>query len=259
MKYAIAILMMTTAPVAAQTFELRNNLSVDFVRMESIEWAAENRAWVRMSFTPNFEPEPFGPRPPTDVIGIMQELCERLAPNQSVRDFLAGIDGDQLELRWDWTPDEQEGPFTISRFHNNLFQVDGDACLPIEPFGRTNPRPPSGVEPRWRRSETTRDRSQDGLGLQVTYTLPQPLDSYDPDLLDQTAVELCISQATAIIARREEAYENVDYTFAKIQFEEYPEPNFTNAQGFVWPLAEDGTCTAFLPEAEVLQIREAME
>ncbi|WP_316014837.1 hypothetical protein [Roseobacter sp. HKCCA0434] len=255
----LAGLALAAAPCAgafAQTFTISGGLTADLEEIVWIENLEGGGTHAELRVTPNFDPEPFGPRPPADVVEPQQELCEIVWPQ--IAGEAGGMGITRLDVRWGWTPEQQDGPFTISRSHTNRFDVSDGTCQALEPRDRTLVTPRSGPEVRWLRSSAAQDRQLDGIGLNVFYRLPEPLSAYSDDQLDAMAQELCVTEATDIVARRHAGYDSIRYEWAAIAFEEQLAPNSTESRRFVWFLNEQYACEASLSESEIEEIRAAM-
>ena len=252
-----ALFCLLPAAAFAQTvFTVSDGVSAELDRLQWVEYHGTGEIRWHLFLRPNGDPEPFGPRPPADMIRYHMQICEIVLPQIAGETAQRGIEA--MDVRWDWTPVAQEGPITVSRLHQNAFDISGGDCAPVEPFGSGAPRPPAGIEPIWLRSESLGSPSLPGMGLRITYALPRALDAYDDALLNAAAEELCVSEASFEIARREGLYENLDYEWATISFEEETATDMRESRSFTWPLQGETDCTAFLDAGRIEEIRAAM-
>ena len=250
-------LLLLAAPIAttAQTITLDGGRTTQVVDFAVERENATGIATLLLRLTPDFDPEPFGPVPPTDAGRDHLAICQQVAPANAA--LMAEHNATRFAVRWDWTPVEQDADFTISRFHRNAFDVlpDGKCQLVIE-MGEQFPPPLSGATPRLMFTQTTADQRMSGIGLELVYDWGTPLSDDTRAARSQAAIELCLTVVEQEMRRRQASYRDLRYDYLAVVFEETPTPGNRVSDRYVYAL--DGSkCVSDLPQMEINAIRAA--
>ena len=229
----LAALALLAAPTAAQeVLRHPDGLEVTLEGARFVDWGdGRPYAEVRMALAAN--PEPFGPRPPQDVIPWHKTFCEMV--QASLAEGMAERGIAHVAMRWDFAVDAPEGSFVTSRFHDNLFRVEADGtCAAVNAHGAQAPNVGGALAPVWLRAESVRRPGLDGMGVVLSYALDALGEAQAP--ARRAAAEALCEEAWTELTRREEAYANLDYAWLGVTFEHRPRPGFTEADGHVWVL-----------------------
>ncbi|SOH94133.1 hypothetical protein SAMN06273572_103160 [Monaibacterium marinum] len=258
MKTLVAFLMlMAPVAVSAQTIPLSGGRMTQVVGFTIERDGMTGINTLQLALTPDFNPEPHGPVPPTDVARDHRSICQRVAPMNA--GLMAEHNATRFAVRWDWTPEQQDQDFTVSRFHTNAFTVtaQGDCELAVG-VGVQHPTLLSGTAPRLIGSETITDRRLSGLGLEMLYDLGQPMTEEDRPARSRAAIELCLTVVEDEMRRREDNYHELDYDFLAVGFVEELAPGDILRDSYVFAL-DDGHCVTDLPKSVIADIRAAAQ
>ena len=224
--------LLCSSAAAQEVLRHPGGLEVTLQGAQFVDWG-DGRPYAEVRLALDANPEPFGPRPPQDMIPFHKAFCEQV--QASLADGMAENGIEHINTRWDFAVDAPEDSFVTSRFHDNLFRVSAEGdCLAVNTHGAQAPEVGGGLAPVWLRSESVARPGMDGMGVVQTYGL-DALDEAQADVRRAAAETLC-GAAWQELRRREENYETLDYAWLGVTFEHRPRPGFTEADGHVWVL-----------------------